>query len=104
MTPAQYAAKFLSLRVFLTDPAKEDAPPTIRMALPDAKQPLSKPAPPLDDGSWSKPFSVDRYRLEPSGYAYHLAQALRNQSAIGIRVMRIDGTICTYSVTHADIK
>jgi len=102
MTPAQYAANFWSLRVFLTDKATGDAPAAVPMALPDPKHPLAKPAPPLEPGRWNN-FRVDRYRLRPSGYAQHLAQALRNQFAIGVRVINLDGSIGTYSVSPVDI-
>jgi len=102
MTPAQYAANFWSLRVFLTDKAVGDAPAAVPMALPDPKHPLAKPARPLEPGRWNN-FKVDRYRLRPSGYAQYLAQALRNQFAIGVRVINLDGSIGTYSVSPVDI-
>jgi hypothetical protein len=105
MNPADYAERFLSMNVFLTttDGAPAEDPGPVSMYLPDPRRPRVGPGKPMEPGRWQR-FRVDRYRLKCSGYADFLVQALRKEAMIGLKVMRIDGSIQTHSVTFPEIS
>lgn len=101
MTPSQYADKYKALRVFMT---ADNAAPSgqTSMYLPGPKMPAT-PGKPMEPGRWER-FQIDRYRLNGSGYAGYLTQALKNEVRIGIKVMCIDGSVQTHALPPADIR
>ncbi len=106
MSPAEYAAKFWYLNVFVTAESAMSASADsghFSMTLPDPKSPGIQPARPMDPGRWQRS-RVDRYRLNDSGYGHFLTQALRNQDRFGIKIQRIDGVFETLSVLPKDIS
>jgi hypothetical protein len=106
MTPSEYAAKFLSLYLFLPQPSDDDGspPPVTSMYLPDKKAPRLSDGDSLDPGIWSR-VKVDRYRLKESAQAGVLYSTLKSKVAfINVRVMSIDGSIGTYRFRPDDIK
>jgi hypothetical protein len=106
MTPAQYAAKFLHMGVFVTAEGAAAAAANsgrVPMYLPDPKAPGMRPGKPMEPGRWQY-FKVDRYRIHYSGYSGFLTGALHKEATIGLKVMRIDGAIDTLSVPLPDIS
>jgi hypothetical protein len=105
MTPAEYAAKFLNLNLFLPKPLDDDSdPPATSMYLPDPKAPKLVAGENIDPGIWRR-VKVDLYRLNGSAQAGLLYSTLKNKVAfVNVRVMRIDGSIQTFRFHPDDIK
>jgi len=100
MTPAEYAAKFWALNVFVSNPPDDENPPPTPMALPTAKL---VPGKPIDPGQWRR-IRADRYRLNDSGHEHLLVSAIRREANLNFRIMRIDGSVQTHSASFSEIS
>jgi hypothetical protein len=106
MTPAQYAAKFLNLYLFLPQPPDDDdgPRPVTSMYLPDRKAPNLVAGDVIDPGIWRR-VKVDLYRLKGSPQAGILYSTLKSKLAFfDVRVMCINGSVETYTFKPDDIK